>query len=64
MINWTPLGNSLVVQWLGFRTSTAEGTGSIPAQQTKILHAKRHNHPPPQKKVVGFLKAHTNKALC
>ena len=32
-------GNSLVVvQWLGFHTSTAGGTGSIPGQGTKIPH--------------------------
>ena len=31
--------NFLVVQWLGHYTSTAESTGSIPGQGTKILHA-------------------------
>ena len=29
-------GTSLVVQWLGLCTSTAEGVGSIPGQGTKI----------------------------
>ena len=29
-------GNSLVVQWLGLLAFTAEGTGSIPGQGTKI----------------------------
>ena len=29
------MGNSLAVQWLGFRTLTAEGPGSIPGQGTK-----------------------------
>ena len=29
-------GNSLVVQWLGLRASTAGGMGSIPGQGTKI----------------------------
>ena len=29
-------GNSLVVQWLGFRALTAEGLDSIPGQGTKI----------------------------
>ena len=33
------LGNFLVVQWLGPRTSTAGGTGSIPGQGTKIPQA-------------------------
>ena len=28
-------GNSLVVQWLGLHTFTAEGLGSIPGQGTK-----------------------------
>ena len=32
-------GNSLAVQWLGLHTSTAEDTGSIPGQGTKIPHA-------------------------
>ena len=30
-------GNSLAVQWLGLRASTAGGLGSIPAQRTKIV---------------------------
>ena len=34
------LGTSLAVQWLlRHRASTAGGTGSIPGQGTKILHA-------------------------
>ena len=33
------IGDPLVVQWLGFCTFTAEGTGSIPSQGTKILQA-------------------------
>ena len=32
-------GNSLVVQWLGLHTLTAEGLGSIPGQGTKIPQA-------------------------
>ena len=32
-------GNSLVVQWLGFRASTTDGVGSIPNQGSKILQA-------------------------
>ena len=31
--------NSLVVQWLGLRASTAGGTGSIPGWGTNILQA-------------------------
>ena len=33
------IGTPLAVQWLGLHASTARGTGSIPAQRTKILHA-------------------------
>ena len=36
--NWN-LGNSLAVQWLGLRTSTAGGMGSIPGGRTKMLEA-------------------------
>ena len=31
-------GNSLAVQWLRLRASTAGGTGLIPGQETNILH--------------------------
>ena len=31
--------NSLAVQWLGLRTLTAKGLGSIPGEGTKIPHA-------------------------
>ena len=34
-------GNSPVVQWLGLFAFTAESTGSIPSQRTKIPHATR-----------------------
>ena len=33
------VGNSLVVQWLGLHTFTAEGAGSIPGWGTKIPQA-------------------------
>ena len=33
------LGNSLVVQWLGFRAPIAGGMGLIPGLETKIPHA-------------------------
>ena len=36
-------GNSLAMQWLELCTSIAKGTGSIPAQRTKILYAKQPN---------------------
>ena len=32
-------GTSLVAQWLRLRASTAGGTGLIPGQETKTLHA-------------------------
>ena len=35
-------GNSLAVQWLGFRAFTVEGAGSIPGLGTKILQATQH----------------------
>ena len=38
-IKCTSRGNSLAGQWLGHRALTAEGTGSIPGQGTKILQA-------------------------
>ena len=37
-----PLGNSLVVQWLGLRASTAGGPGLIPSRGTEILYAAWH----------------------
>ena len=37
------LGNSLAVQWLGLRASTAGGKDSIPGWGTKILHAAQHS---------------------
>ena len=36
-------GTSLVVQWLGLHTFTAEGTGSIPGQGTKIPQAAQRS---------------------
>ena len=35
-------GNSLAIQWLRLHTSAAGGTGSIPVQGPKILHATQH----------------------
>ena len=35
-------GNSLAVQWLRLRTSTAGGVGSFPGWGTRILHTMRH----------------------
>ena len=31
-----------MVQWLGLQASTAEGTGLIPGEETKIPHATWH----------------------
>ena len=36
-------GNTLGVQWLGLRASTAGGTGSIPGVGTRILHVTRRS---------------------
>ena len=41
--------NSLVVQWLGRHTFTAQGAGSIPGRGTKILPAAWHGKKTPQK---------------
>ena len=38
----SPLGNSLVVQWLGLSASITVDWGSIPGQVTKILQAAWH----------------------
>ena len=35
------MGDSLVVQWLGFHAFTAKGPGSIPGQGTNILQASQ-----------------------
>ena len=43
-------GTSLVVQWLRLRASTAGGTGSIPGQGTRILHATCLGHKKKKKK--------------
>ena len=36
-------GTALVGQWLRVCFSTTGGTGSIPGQETKILHAVQHS---------------------
>ena len=41
LYNKLVIGTSLAVQWLRLLTSVAEGAGSIPGQETKILHAAR-----------------------
>ena len=43
------IGNSLAVQWLGLRASTAGGMGSIPGWGTKIPQAPRHGQKTKQK---------------
>ena len=44
------LGNSLVVQWLGLCTFTAEGVGSVPGWGTKIPQAVRRGQKEKKKK--------------
>ena len=44
--------NSLAMQWLRLHTSTARGTGSIPVQGTKILHATQHGQ---KKKYIAYV---------
>ena len=39
MLEKSPQGNSLTIQWLRFLTFTAEGQGLIPDQETTIPHA-------------------------
>ena len=39
VVNNRDRGTSVVVQWLRLCTPSAEGTGSIPGQGTKIPHA-------------------------
>ena len=41
-IEAVPLGNSLVVQWLGLSAFTPEGPGAIPGRGTKIPQATQH----------------------
>ena len=43
-------GNSLVVQWLGLRASTAGGMGSIPGQGAKPHSAAKKK----KKKIIWF----------
>ena len=46
------LGTSLAVQWLRLCASTAGGTGSIPVQGTKILHARAVQQKKKKKRIV------------
>ena len=41
-LNDLSAGVSLVIQWLGLCAFTAEGTGLIPGQVTKILRSANH----------------------
>ena len=41
-------GNSLAVQWLGLCAFTAEGPGSVPGQETRILQAAQHGQENPK----------------
>ena len=53
------LGNSSVVQWLGFGASTAGGTSSIPGQGTKVPQATRYSQKK-KKKNLKYLRAPKN----
>ena len=50
-IQETGLGNSLAVQWLGLRASTAGGTGLMPGWGTKILDAMLQGQKKKRKRV-------------
>ena len=50
-------GNFLAVQWLGLLAFTAEGSGSVPGQGTKILQAMWRS----QKKKLYLNKSWKNK---
>ena len=62
------LGNSLVVQWLGFHALSAKGPGSIPGRGSKIPQAMRCGQKKEKKKgvvslsfmlfVIGSIKFH------
>ena len=57
------IGNSLVVQWLGLRASTAGGMGSIPGQGTKMSRAARPIKKKKEKDIHGYFynnKKHLN----
>ena len=47
-------GNSLAVQQLGLRASTAGGTGSISGWGTRILHAAQHSQKKKEKKTLSL----------
>ena len=48
VLNKITRGNTLVVQWLGPRSLTHKGLGSVPGWGTKILHAMQCNNNQPQ----------------
>ena len=54
------VGNSLEVQWLGLHVLTAEVSGSIPGQGTKIPQAAWHG----QKTQKGFCIWISNYKIC
>ena len=51
------LGNSLVVQWLGFDTLTAKVPSSTPGREIKISQALQHNN---NKKLNSYSREHMN----
>ena len=61
-ISMLKFSNSLEVQWLRLHVSTADSTGSILAQGTKILHAMWHDQMKKKKKKILFTQP-TNTLL-
>ena len=59
LLNNSPSGTSLVVQWVRLCTSTAGGTSSIPGQGTEIPHAAWW---PKQTNKETKMLIHTNKS--
>ena len=55
--------NSLEVQWLGLHTSTVGGTGSIPRQGAKILHAMWHGQKNKKQSYERIKSRHSNRYM-
>ena len=57
-------GNSLPVQWLGLRASTAEGTDSTPGQGTKIPPKKKKKKVRALNRISYYPNSPSAKAMC
>ena len=57
-------GNSLAVQWLGLRASSAGGTGSITGWETKIPHATWHGQKRSQLRMQMWTPSQGSAPLC